>query len=164
MSPPIIGSLVTRVTCLPGPDPSRGLILLKTAEMRSSLFSLSLFLLAQRSNSLPQLSQFSTLQNRFEGFDFTQLVSDLKDQVRPKVDEVRGILRDHVKLTNTMTTFRSFGTYQTRSGRESRMLWMTLEIGSVFANHELYLADYDITGQASCRVCGGGHQVWRATC
>ena len=88
MSPPIIGSLVTRVTCLPGPDPSRGLILLKTAEMRSSLFSLSLLLVAQHSASLPQLSQFSTLQNRFEGFDFTQLVSDLKDQVRPKVDEV----------------------------------------------------------------------------
>ena len=81
------------------PPPSWGLILLKTAEMRRSLplLCLSLLLVAQHSASLPQLSQFSTLQNRFEGFDFTQLVSDLKDQVRPKVDEVGGIEENHVK-------------------------------------------------------------------
>ena len=55
--------------------------------MRSSLPLLvsSLLLLVQPSSPAPQ---FSTLQNRFEGFNFNQLVSDLREQVRPKVDEV----------------------------------------------------------------------------
>merc|ERR1712242_608897 len=41
--------------------------------------------------------QFSTLQNRFEGFDFSQLVSDLKDQVKPKVDAVIWDISDKVR-------------------------------------------------------------------
>ena len=73
------------VTRLPGPHPQGGLTLLKTAKMERSLPLLTILLVAQPSAPLPQ---FSTLQNRFEGFDFNQLVSDLKDQVRPKVDEV----------------------------------------------------------------------------
>ena len=53
--------------------------------MISSLLVPSLLLVIQPSAPAPQ---FSTLQNRFEGFNFNQLVSDLREQVRPKVDEV----------------------------------------------------------------------------
>merc|ERR1711983_761211 len=64
--------------------------------MRSSLPLLvpSLLLVIQPSAPAPQ---FSTLQNRFEGFNFNQLVSDLREQVRPKVDEVIWDISDKVR-------------------------------------------------------------------
>ena len=66
-----------------------GLICTQPATMRGLLPLVTLSLVTPA-------PQFSTLQNRFEGFDFSQLVSDLKDQVKPKVDAVNTI---HKKIS-----------------------------------------------------------------
>ena len=77
-----------------------------------------------------------------------------------------GKQREHYakKVLISITTFRLSGIFPTKSGLASKMLWTTSEIGSVGEFVKCVLMINVIAGEASCRVCGGGYQVWRTTC